>query len=141
MGLVPLLLPFVWLLEIDSCGSSGIPKTTEITGSMIVGTFDVEGWLLIVPVLLVVLLTPFLAPRVQRLGWRVVVHVVGFVGAALAAYGAFFAMFFTIFYTREARGVGWIVIALFLGSLVDALLRLGWSLQEWRASRLKAEPG
>jgi hypothetical protein len=134
MGLVPFLLPFVWLLELDSCGHP-VPQTTEVTGSMIVGKFDLEGWLVIVPVLLVVLLTPFIAPRVANLGWRVLVHVLGFVATAFAAYGAFFAMFFTIFSTREAKGVGWIVIALFSGSVIDALLRLIWSIQEWRSAR------
>lgn len=134
MGLVPFLLPFVWLLEIDSCGHP-VPTTMEITGSMIVGKFDVEGWLVIVPVLLVVLLTPFFAARVPSLGYRVLMHLAGFLGAALAAYGALFAMFFTIFSTREAKGVGWIVIALFLGSVGDAIARLAWSLQEWRSAR------
>ena len=134
MGLVPFLLPFVWLLELDSCGHP-IPQTTEIPGSMVIGKFDLQAWLVIVPVLLVVLATPFIAARVPTIGWRAVVHLIGFIGAAMMGYGAFFAMFFTIFSTREARGVGWIVIALFVGSLIDALLRLVWGVQEWRSAR------
>lgn len=139
MGLLPFLLPFVWLLEVDSCGGS-VPRTEEITGSMIVGKFDLEGWMVIVPTVLVALLTPFLAPRVKRLGLRLLVHVAGFVAVSLMAYGAFFAMFFTIFSTREAQGVGWIVLAVFVGLLIEALARLGLGLSELLAARRAPSP-
>lgn len=137
MGLVPLLLPFVWVLDLDSCGHQA-PVATELTGTMVVGKFELEGWAVVVPVLLVVLLTPYLAPRVTRLGLRVLVHVLGLLAALFAAYGAFFAMLFAIFSERTFYGVGWIVVASFVGSIVDAVLRVIWSTQEWLRSRAPA---
>jgi hypothetical protein len=138
MGLVPLLLPFVWVLEINSCGNAA-PATTEITGTMVVGHFELEGWLLIVPVVLLVLLTPFAANRLAREGLRVLVHVLGLVATALAGWGATMAMLFTIFSEREAKGVGWVVLACFGGALLDALLRVVWSTQEWLKARALAK--
>ena len=61
----------------------------------------------------------------------------GLVAALFAAWGAFFAMFFTIFTERLPRGVGWVVLAAFVGSIVDAVLRVVWSAMEWRASRIQ----
>ena len=138
MGLVPFLLPFVWVLEIDSCGNH-LPTTTEITGTAVVGRFELEGWLLIVPVLVIVLLTPFAANTLERVGLRVLVHVLGLVAAALAAWGATFAMLFTIFSEREAKGAGWLVLGCFGGSLLDALLRVVWSTREWLKARALAK--
>jgi hypothetical protein len=138
MGLVPFLLPFVWVLETDSCGSH-VPTTTEITGTAVIGRFELDGWLVIVPVLLILLLTPFAANRLARVGLRVLVHVLGLVAAALAAWGASFAMLFTIFSDREAKGVGWLVLGCFGGSLLDALLRVVWSTREWLQARRLAK--
>ena len=133
MGLVPLLLPFVWVLELDSCGNS--LTTTEITGTMMFGKFDVEGWLVVVPVLLAVIVIPFLAPRIPKLGWRVVLHGLGFFAAFFAGYCAFFVMFFSLFTERMAKGAGWVVLGTFAASLLDALFRLIWSTQEWLRAR------
>lgn len=142
MGLVPLLLPFVWLLELDSCGHQ-VPLATELTGVMVVGKLELQGWMLVVPVLLLVLLPPYFASRIPRLGWRVLLHAVALLAALVAAWGAFMVMFFTLFTEREPRGVGWVVVAAFAGSVLDASLRVGWSTQEWvRARRAeKLSPG
>ena len=137
MGLLPLLLPFVWVLELDSCGHD-IPLEKELTGTMVLGKFELDAWLVVLPVVLLVVLTPWLAPRVARLGLRVWVHVLGFLAALFAAYVGFFAMFFAIFSDREPRGVGWVVLGTFVGSVLDALLRVVWSTLEWRRS--KAQP-
>ena len=137
VGLVPLLLPFVWVLELDSCGQPAVPRATDITGTMVVGKFELDGWAVVIPVLLVVVLTPFLAPRIQRLGARVFVHALGLLATVFAAWGAFFAMLFTIFSERSPKGAGWLVLAAFAAAIIDAGLRFGWSLQEWLRSRVK----
>jgi hypothetical protein len=134
MGLVPLLVPFVWVLEIDSCGHS-VPLEKEITGTMVVEGFGLEAWMMSIPVLLAVVLIPYLAPRVQRLGLRVWLHVAGLVAAVLTGWTGFVIMHFAIFSERMVAGVGWLVLAAFAGSIVDALLRVVWSAQEWRAVR------
>lgn len=134
MGLVPFLLPFVWVLESSSCGGA-VPAETELTGTMLLGKFEVEGWLVVAPVLLATMLTPFFANRLLRAGPRVWVHLLGLVAAVTSGWGAFFAMFFTLFSEREARGLGWVVLGCFAGALLDALLRLGWSTQEWWRAR------
>jgi hypothetical protein len=139
MGLVPLLLPFVWVLELDSCGHD-VPLEKEITGTMIVGRFEVDAWLVVVPVVLLVILTPFFAAKVPKLGWRVVLHGAGFLATLFAGYGAFFAMFFALFVERVPRASGWVVLSAFIASIIDGLLRLIWSVQEWRRAS-KSTPG
>ncbi|MDP3154637.1 MAG: hypothetical protein Q8N23_18305 [Archangium sp.] len=134
MGLVPLLLPFVWVLELDACGHA-VPLEKELTGLMVFGRFDVEGWLLVAAVMLAALITPYLAAKVSQLGSRVWLHVVGLVAAGLAGYVAFFGMFFTLFADRVVRGVGWVVLAAFALSFVDAVVRVVWSTQEWLRAR------
>ncbi len=134
MGLVPLLLPFVWVLELDSCGHA-VPLEKEITGLMVFGRFDVEGWLLVTAVMLAALLTPFLAMKLSHLGSRVWMHVAGLVAAGVAGYVALFGLFFALFADRVVRGVGWLVLAAFAGSFVDAVLRVVWSTQEWLRAR------
>ena len=134
MGLVPLLLPFVWVLELESCGHA-VPIEKEITGLMMFGRFDVEGWLLVASVMLVALITPFLAMKLSHLGYRVWIHVAGLIAAGFAGYGALFGMFFALFADRVVRGVGWLVLACFLGSFVDAVVRVVWSTQEWLRAR------
>jgi hypothetical protein len=138
MGLVPLLLPFVWVLELDSCGHP-VPLETELTGVTVMGKFEVEGWMVVVPVLLVVVLIPFLAPRVQRLGARVLLHALGVLATLFAGWGAVLAMLFTIFTDRTPRGLGWVVLGAFAASIVDAGLRFVWSLQEWLRARALAK--
>lgn len=134
LGVLPWLLPWVWVLEVDSCGAAPHLEK-EIRGTTIIQGFDVETWLVVVPVLLVVGLTPFAANAVERLGARLLLHVLGLVGAALGGWVAEFALFFTLFATRTATGVGWLVGAIFLGCIVDALLRVAWSAQEWFQAR------
>lgn len=134
MGLVPLLLPFVWVLELDSCGHA-VPLEKEITGLMVFGRFDVEGWLLLAAVMLVSVSPPFLAAKISHLGHRVWLHVAGLVAAAVAGYLSLFGIFFALFADRVVRGVGWLVLAAFAVSLVDAVLRVVWSTQEWLRAR------
>ena len=139
MGLVPLLLPFVWVLELDSCGHA--PVQTELTGTMVIGKFELEGWAVALPVLLVLVLTPYLAARVAKPGLRVLVHVLGLIAALFAAWGAFFVMLFAIFSERVFYGVGWVVLGSFVGSIVDAVLRVIWSTLEWLRARAAAKAG
>lgn len=134
MGLVSLLLPFVWVMELDSCGHA-VPLEKEITGLMVFGRFDVEGWLLVASVLLVMLGTPFVAAKISQLGYRVWLQVTGLLAAGLAGYVALFGMFFALFADRVVKGVGWLVIAAFVGSFIDAVLRVVWSTQEWLRAR------
>ncbi len=140
MGLVPVLLPFVWVLDLDSCGHP-VPVATELTGTMVVGKFELEGWAVVLPTLLVLVLTPYLAPRVAKLWLRVLVHVLGLIAALFAAWGAFFVMLFTIFSERVFFGVGWVVLGSFVGSILDAALRVIWSTQEWLRARALAKAG
>lgn len=139
MALWPLLIPFVWVLEIDSCGNRP-PIQNELTGKVVLGALEVEAWLIVVPVLLVLILTPFIANRLRRLGARVWVHLLGFAAALFSGWAAGFAMFFTIFREREARGAGWLVLAAFFGAVLDALWRLGSSFAEWRRARRAPDP-
>ena len=132
MGLVVPLLPLVWVVEVGSCGQ-GAPE--EITGTKIASTIDVEGWLMSAPVLRVLALIPFLAPLIQRLGLRVWVHVLGLVAAAMAGWGGMVIMFFSIFSERTPTLVGLLVLAVFAALIIEALLRVVWSTQEWMRLR------
>lgn len=133
MGFVTLLMPFVWVLDVDSCGHA--PVATEFTGLELVKKLDVDAWALVLPVLLVCVATPLLAVRLAHPVARLVTHLVGLVAAGFGAYAAVMVLFFTVFTHRTARGVGWLVLSLFAGSLLDALLRVAWAVQEWLAQR------
>lgn len=139
MGLVPFLVPFVWVLDSSSCGGS-VPAQSELTGTMVIGKFELEGWLVIVPVLLVMVLTPFLANRLRGPGLRVWVQLLGLATALMSGWGAGFAMYFTIFSEREAQGVGWLVLACFAGAILDGLWRVVWATIEWRRPPVSPAP-
>jgi len=54
------------LMELDSCGHA-VPLEKELTGLMVFGRFDVEGWLLVACVMLVALIAPY--PAALRAVW------------------------------------------------------------------------
>ena len=135
MGLVPLLLPFVWILELDSCGHA--PTETPITGLELVDKLHGDVWAIFLPAVLVCVVTPFVALRLVAPLGRMLVHVLGLLAALLTGYAAGFVMFFSLFTNRTARGVGWLVIALFVASVIDAALRVVWSVREWWGLRRK----
>jgi len=53
-------------MELDSCGHA-VPLEKELTGLMVFGRFDVEGWLLVACVMLVALIAPY--PAALRAVW------------------------------------------------------------------------
>ena len=73
--------------------------------------------------------------KLSHLGSRVWMHVAGLVAAGVAGYVALFGLFFALLADRVVRGVGWLVLAAFAGSFVDAVLRVVWSTQEWLRAR------
>ncbi len=136
MGFVPLLLPFVWVLELDSCGHA--PVETPLTGFELTSKLGLDTWAVIVPVLLITVLTPFIARLFVRPLFRFLTHVVGLLATGFSGYAAFIVLLFTIFTDRMPRGFGWVIIALFVLSFLDAVLRVVWSVQEWVAARRQA---
>lgn len=138
LSFVPIVLPLVWVVEVDSCGST--PKSTELTGLELVQKFDFEAWALVVPMLLICLSTPFVARALASAGQRIAVHLTGLLATAFCVYAALMVMTFTIFSERLFRAPGAAVLVAFLASLADALWRFGWSIQEWRAARHEARP-
>lgn len=133
MTFAPLLLPMVWVVEFDSCGTS--PKSTEITGLELISKFDLEAWAIVAPVLLISLATPFIAMPLQRAGQRLMVHVVGLLASGFAVYAVVMVLTFTLFSERMFRAAGAAVAATFIGAFGDAVWRLIWSVVEWRAER------
>ncbi|MBL8915140.1 MAG: hypothetical protein JNM17_30830 [Archangium sp.] len=132
-GPVPLLLPLVWVVELNSCGGS--TQTTEFSGLELLAKFDAEFWALFLPFLSISIAMPLFAARLIVPLHRMLFHVIGFVAALFTGYLAFMVLFFAIFTERRAQGAGWLVLALFTGACVDALYRLFWSVQEWRETR------
>jgi phosphotransferase system glucose/maltose/N-acetylglucosamine-specific IIC component len=109
-----------------------------ITG---LGIFEKLGWesaVVIVPTLLVLVATPFLANRLVNPVLRLVAHLVGVVAAVFSASAAAFALTFSIFTQRRPWGAGWIFLGVVVGCLVDALLRVVWSEKERQATRPNA---
>lgn len=138
LSFVPVVLPLVWVVELDSCGSS--PKSTELTGLELVKKFDVEAWAVVVPALLLAISTPFVARALSGLGQRMAVHVVGLLATAFNVYAALMVMTFSIFTERIFRAAGAAVMTAFVASFGDAIWRLVWSIQEWRAARVSPSP-
>lgn len=138
LGLVPLLAPFVWVVEVDSCGHA--PRSSELTGVDVLTRMDADGWAVAAPVLGLVVLTPWLAARLAAPGWRLLVHVVGLIASAFALWGAGMVLLFTIFSQRTPRLAGLVYLAAFLGLVVDAVVRVTWSVQALLHARRPA-PG
>lgn len=132
-GPVPLLLPFIWVLEVNSCG--GNTQTTEYTGLELISKFDAEFWALFFPGLAFSVVMPVVAARLIVPVHRLLFHLIGALGALFTGYLGFMVLFFAIFAQRRAQGVGWLVLALFSAAGLDALLRVAWSFQEWRDAR------
>lgn len=143
LGPLPLLLPFAWVLDASSCGSpGGTVVQTQMTGLQLLAQFDLPATAVMVPILLVSLLSPWLARRVLTPARRAWVHVLGLVAASLAASGSWFALFFTIFSTRDVLPAGVTVMGLFAAGVLDALARLVLGVEEWRAASAgRAQPG
>ena len=140
LSFVPVVLPLVWVVEVDSCGSS--PKSTELTGLELVKKFDLEAWAVVVPAVLIAISAPFVARASSGLGQRMAVHVVGLLATGFSGYAALMVMTFTIFSERVFRAPGAAVMTAFIASFGDALWRLGWSIREWRtASRPRRGEG
>lgn len=133
MGLVPLFLPFVWAVELNSCAS--VPTETEFTGLELVAKFDAEFWALFLPALALCIAMPLIAARLIVPVHRMLFQIIGLLATLLTTHLAVMLMFFTIFAERRAQGAGWVVLALFFGALADALFRVWFSVVEWRASR------
>lgn len=132
-GPVPLLLPLVWVLELNSCGGS--TQTTEYTGLEVIAKFDAEFWAVFVPVLTISIAMPLIATKLIVPLHRMVFHGLGALAAIASAYLAFLVMFFAIFSERRAQGAGWVVLSLFTAAAIESLVRLWFAISEWRASR------
>jgi hypothetical protein len=137
LGLVPFLLPFVWVLDVESCGDA--PKEETLTGLALARRIPAEDWLVVVPVLLVVALTPFIAAALRQPVLRLVAHLVGLLGTVVCMYGGWVTLFFTIFSTRVVKAPGWVMVGLGAGLGVDAVMRVVWSVQEWWSARRAAK--
>ena len=133
VSVTPLLLPFVWVLELDSCGGQTVQN--ELTGFTLFSKFELEFEALLFVVLAVMVLTPFAANRLARAGHRVWVHLLGLVASGFAAWLMGLVLFFVIFRERVLRLPGGVVLALFGGALLDGVVRFGASVREWWATR------
>ena len=134
-GLLLLLTPFVWVVDVSSCGGNG-PVQTELTGLALMGKFDLEwtSWVLLT--MFFTVLTPFVAMKVARAGWEIFVHLLGFVATGFFVWLGNMTMFFTIFTDRSPRAAGVLVIITLLSLILDAGARLVFSVLQWRrASR------
>ncbi len=129
-GLILLVTPFVWVVDVSSCGGQA-PVQTELTGLVLLGRFDLglTSWL--TACWAVAVATPFLANRVQRAGAEVWVQVLGLVATGLFAYVGMFGMFFTIFSDRTPRLAGVVVLSVFGAMVLDAVTRVGLSVRQW----------
>lgn len=130
-GLLMLLAPFVWVVDVNSCGGNG-PVQTELTGLALMGKFDLEwtAWVLLTMAFTV--LTPFMAMKVTRAAWEISVHVLGFVATGFFVWLGHMTMFFTIFTDRSPYGAGVVVIITLLALIADAGARLVFSVLQWR---------
>ncbi len=133
LGLVPFLLPFVWVVEINSC--SDAPRRTELTGVDVVLRFDAEALAVVLPVLAVAIATPFLAARLAGPGPRLLVQAVGLLASAAALWGASFALFFGLFSQRSLRPAGFASLLCFVGLVVDGVLRFALGGRAWLQAR------
>ena len=102
MALWPLLVPLVWVTQIDSCEGHAATRR-DLTGIEVFSHFDLEGWL---------------------------------VASAFGLLLMSFLLTFTVFDVREPRAAGLMVQTIFASAVLDALLRVVWSIREWLRARV-----
>lgn len=132
-GLIAALAPFTWAVEVDGCGHAP-PIVTEHTGLEAASRVDLEGWVVIVPTLLLAIATPFVATRV-RAGWSALVQGLGLVATGFVAYVTWFVLFFSIFTERSLRAAGWLVAGTAVATVLEAVARTAEATREWWAQR------
>lgn len=128
-----LLTPFIWVVDVSSCGSG--PVQTELTGLALLGRFDLEWTALVLVTMAFCVVTPFAAAKVTRAAWEIWVHVLGLIATGFFVWLGHMTMFFTIFNDRSPRAVGVLVMIILFSMISDALARLVLSVKQWRASR------
>lgn len=134
-GLLMLLAPFVWVVDVSSCGGNG-PVQTELTGLVLMGKFDLDWTVSVLLTMAFSVLTPFVAIKVANAVGEIFVHVVGVIATVFFAWLGHMTMFFTIFTDRSPYGAGIVVIITLLALIIDAFARLIFSVLQWRrASR------
>ncbi|MFO0598200.1 MAG: hypothetical protein U0228_23050 [Myxococcaceae bacterium] len=136
-GLIALLAPFTWVLEVESCAGKP-PVETEYTGTQLFAKFDADAWWVLIPTLVLCVLAPFVAREIARPALKLTVHVTGLLASAFGVWFGAMLLTFAIFSERKPHKVGWLVTVLLVGVVLDALLRLGWSVREWLQSRAAA---
>lgn len=133
------LLPFVWVLEVEECGSHA---SVELTGDALFARFDTEApetWVFFLAVVFC-LAAPWIAAAMVREAPRFFAHVLGLL-ASLATSTVIGAMFFlSLFSTRVIRPAGYVVLTILVLLSVDALVRLVFSVQELVRSRRPRPP-
>lgn len=135
MALWPLLLPLVWVTQIDSCEGHA-PTSIDLTGIDVFAHLDLEGWLGFIACAVVMVATAPLAMRVARPAWRVGLHLLGLVASAFGLLLMSFLITFALFNARELRAAGLVVHVIFGLAVLDALLRVVWSIREWLRARV-----
>ncbi|MGV3624744.1 MAG: hypothetical protein ACO1OB_28245 [Archangium sp.] len=132
-GLLMLLAPFVWVVDVSSCGGNG-PVERELTGLALMGKFDLEWTAWVLAAMTVTVVIPFIAVRIQRPGREVGLQLLGLVATVFFAWLGQMTMFFAIFSERVPRIAGVVVMGSFVAMISDAIARLVFSVKQWRAS-------
>lgn len=133
-GLLSLLMPFVWVVDVSSCGGDG-PVQRELSGLALLGRFELRWTALVLLTVVVSAVTPFIAARVTKAARELWVHVLGLVATGFFAWLGHMTMFFTIFSERDLRGAGVLVLVVLASMVADAVARVGFSARQWWASR------
>ncbi len=131
-GVLPLLLPVPWVLEVKGCDGHGEPQLR--TGVDLLAELPPASVAVVVLGLALLVALPFLA-RGRSPGRAALLHLAGVADAALLLWLGWMVLFFTIFEERTLKPAGAAVMGL-LGALgVDALVRAGLSARAWWRGR------
>jgi hypothetical protein len=136
---IGLLLPFVWVLEVEECGSH---ESVELTGMDLVRQLEPEEpevWGLVLAAALC-LAAPWIAAAMVRVSHRLGVHVAGLVVSLLTSLFGTAMMFLTVFSHRTLRLAGNVALVLLVLLSVDAIVRFGLGLREWLEKRRAGTP-
>jgi hypothetical protein len=137
-GLVAMLLPFTWVLQIDGCTQTleGTRTGVDLLRSLYLEPLDL--WLALV-LLAFVVFAPRWAAMIPHASTRLVLHVAGLVSTAALAFEGL-SLLFGAGEIRTLQPAGYLVLLALLASCFDAALRVVFGSIEWSAERVVATP-
>jgi hypothetical protein len=132
-GIIAMLLPFTWVIDLDGCTASIEGRRTgfDLLRDL---PFDALDLVLVVFLLTLAIAAPRWAGLAERSSTRLGVHIAGLAATAALAFEGLSLLFGRV-EVRAIQPAGYLVLASLLGCFVDAIARVVLGTVEWNEER------